>query len=296
MSHLKTIAKKIPAKSFSSNTEAKQSYRIIGTTDINGKGTEHELADVDPFIFLDETWMRGNEAWPFPKHPHAGLIAMTYLISGELAPWDNKQGKNPKINRAGGVYYIFSGDGILHEEEPIIHGGPLRWLQLWINPGKTTDKPSTQLIEPENIPVHKTENAVIRILAGTAFNYTSPLRSHWPLQYLHVSLHPKNSIELPLADPSWQGFIYILGGEGQFGQNKIPAKQRDCLVFNNEMADSLHVTNTSQNTPLDFVLLCGKPQQKPFYKILCGGGALIAESDKAARDAAACYESNPEHF
>lgn len=38
---MKSIAKKVPAQPFPSNTDTKQTYRVIGTTDINGKGTWH---------------------------------------------------------------------------------------------------------------------------------------------------------------------------------------------------------------------------------------------------------------
>jgi hypothetical protein len=33
----------------------KEHWRIIGTTDIDGKGTTHALHSLDPFIFFDES-------------------------------------------------------------------------------------------------------------------------------------------------------------------------------------------------------------------------------------------------
>lgn len=278
---MKTIKQNIPAQSFKSNTETKQSYRVIGTVDVNGKGMEHPLADVDPFIFLDETCMRGDEAWPFPKHPHAGLVAMTYMLNGEIQPWDSINGKQPFTNRAGGLYYINSGSGLQHEEEPMIASGALRWLQCWINPDIYKDElpaPTTQLIKPEAVPVVELPQGNIRVVIGNAFNQTSPAKPDWPIQYLHVYIKPNQSLELPIPDADWQGFIYILGGHGVFGANQMQGVLRDCLVLGNETSQSVQVTN-SGNDVLEFVFLCGKPHRKPFYKFLVDGGAIITKTN-----------------
>ncbi len=296
---MKSIVKKVPAQSFKSNTPTKQSYRVIGTIDINGSGTAHPLADVDPFIFLDETCMRGDEAWPFPRHPHAGLIAMTYLLAGELKPWDNMQGKNPQTNKAGGFYYIHSGHGILHEEEPVVTGGPLRWLQLWMNPGITAESPvttATQLIHADAIPVHETPEGSVRVIVGSAFEKTSPVTSDWPIQYLHVVIKPGQTMELPIADKTYHGFIYILAGQCKAGSNGMMAVQRDCLVLGTEEAGAVVVENTDDKLPLELVLISGKAQNKPFYKLLFGGGAVIAESAAAARKIEQRYKTSADKF
>lgn len=270
---MRTIKQVIPANPFASNTVTKQSYRVIGTVDVNGKGMQHPLADVDPFIFLDETCMSGTEAWPFPKHPHRGLVAMTYLLAGELQSWDSINGKQPFTNRAGGLYYINSGTGLLHEEEPIIAGGPLRWLQLWINPGvdQLLPAPTTQLIKPEQIPVIESAAGKIRVLIGDG----SPAQADWPIQYWHVSVNPSQAMSLTIPAKEWSGFIYILQGSGRFGANQVAGKWRDCLVFGDELAELMTVANTSTDV-LEFVFLSGKPHGKPFYKFLVDGGAVIA--------------------
>ncbi len=296
---MKSISKIVAAKAFTSNSDAKQSYRVIGTLDINGKGTQHAIADVDPFIFLDETSMRGDSPWPFPRHPHSGLVAMTYMLSGEMTPWDNRQGKNKNNNRAGGIYYINSGQGIVHEEEPVITGDRLRWLQLWINPGIYSDslpEASTQMAPQAMIPVYREVGAEVRVVIGQAFNQESPIIPDWPIQYLHILLKPKQRIILPLPESVWQGFIYLLNGQGVFGQNQVKAEVRDCLVVGHEDVASIEAWNTSDTDALEFVFLCGKPHHKPFYKILGGGGALIADTEKNAHSSMQQYEANPDQF
>ncbi len=277
-SGMRSIAQVVSAKPFADNSEDKQSYRVIGTVDIDGKGTLHDIAHVDPFIFLDETCMKGREAWPFVKHPHAGLVAMTYLISGEIRSWDSHQGTQPFTNTAGGLYYINSGNGILHEEEALIENAPHRWLQLWMNPGldlPQLPRASTQLIKADQIPVYETAAVTIRVVIGSVFGLTSPAKPDWPIQYLHVMLQPAASVTLPLAATSWQGFCYVLEGSGQFGAAGMVGNQRDCLVLDNKDADTFTVTNHHTRL-LEFVFLCGAPHHQHFYKILGGGGALIA--------------------
>jgi redox-sensitive bicupin YhaK (pirin superfamily) len=242
--------------------------------------------------------MTGTEKWPFPKHPHCGLVAMTYLLSGTLKPWDNHNGKAPFNNTALGLYYINSGHGIIHEEDPIIEDGELHWLQLWINPGVhmgTHTKAFAKLIKPTDIPEYKTTHAHVRIILGEAFGKHSPLTPDWPIQYLHIILEPKQQIHLPLQQKDWQGFVYVLSGTGIFGSHKMTAEKRDCLVLGNEASHELSVENHS-NKPLEFVLLTGQPHNKPFYKILAGGGALIADTEEHARDALKRFEHEDEKF
>jgi redox-sensitive bicupin YhaK (pirin superfamily) len=294
------IASKVPAISFTSNTEFKQSYRVIGTLDMHGKGTLHALADVDPFIFLDESNLSGNDVWPFAKHPHCGLAAITYLVSGEVKSWDNHQGKQAQNNRAGGIYFINSGRGILHEEEPLASGGPIRLLQLWINPGINQPElplASTQLFQPEEIPVYQDQAAMVRVLIGNAYGLQSPFVTPLPMQYLHVELQHQQKIDLPVADHAWHGFVYILNGEGEFGDNCVHGSMRDCLVLETmRVSDQTLTVANVTNEKLAFVFLLGKPHHQPFYKLLCAGGALVAGSEQAAEAAKLRYEQDPEHY
>jgi hypothetical protein len=79
------------------NERVPQLLRLIGTVDINGKGiqtfihilqhkfsdtfsgTTHELAEVDPFILLDDGASKGK--LPFGKHPHQVLIVSSFATS-----------------------------------------------------------------------------------------------------------------------------------------------------------------------------------------------------------------------
>jgi redox-sensitive bicupin YhaK (pirin superfamily) len=129
------------------NVPGKEHWRIIGTTDIDGKGTTHAFHSLDPFIFLDESLNpAGVAGLGGGGHPHAGLTAITYLnpnrpdelgssAHGRLQPWDNFDGAEQPINNAGGVYVIAAGRGVVHDEKNITEAGVMHQFQLWVDPG-----------------------------------------------------------------------------------------------------------------------------------------------------------------
>jgi len=129
--------------------------RVIGTTDVNGKGTVHPVErQVDPFFFMDEADMPPGFKPPFDSHPHTGLVACTYQLNEKFAGmlWDNhnqqdisnhiyhekknhddqerKQEDEEKEKYYGplwgrGLLQIFSGKGIEHDEgHPILPNSP----------------------------------------------------------------------------------------------------------------------------------------------------------------------------
>ncbi len=69
----------------------------------------------------------------------------------------------------------------------------------------------------------------------------------------------------------------------------------DYLVLGKEAAHELSVKNNSAEQ-LEFVMLTGQPHHKPFYKILGGGGALIADTEEHARAALQRFEQAGEKF
>jgi len=62
--------------------------RLIGTVDIDGMGTAHPLAEVDPFILLDMAKINKNAMPPFGAHPHFGHSVATILLAGEVSSQD----------------------------------------------------------------------------------------------------------------------------------------------------------------------------------------------------------------
>lgn len=273
-------------------------WRVIGTVDIDGHGTQHAIAHVDPFLLLDEAVIEGEISSSFHKHPHTGLMAVTYLLNGTAHAWDNIHGATPDLNRAGGVYCVDAGRGIVHGEAPIEGLRQVRLLQLWLNPGiyqQPLPKASYQLFQPNEIPDYNHGPLWAKVIIGHAFNLTSPVVSRWPIQYLHIKIQPYQTSTIQIPNESWQGFVYILNGQGTFGANKIQGQPQDCLILGTELSTTIALENTSDET-LALIVATGLPHHQPFVKLLSHGGAMIADTVVNARNSMLEYEREPECF
>lgn len=295
---MRTIANVIPVTAIKSSQSAMKLWRVIGTVDIDGQGTEHALAHVDPFIFLDDACIEGEMSSSFQKHPHTGLTAVTYLLEGTVHAWDNIHGATPDLNHAGGVYCVDSGRGIVHGEAPVEGMRKVRLLQLWFNPGldkQPLPQASYQLFQPEELPAYQNDRLWAKVIIGSAFELTSPVVCRWPIQYLHVKLEPHQTYTMKTPNPSWQGFIYIVAGQGKFGKNGMIGEPQQCLILGSELSDEILFENTSDQT-LEFIFATGQPHQQPFVKLLGHGGAIVADTAEHARAFMQLYEKDPAHF
>lgn len=294
----------VPARAITEFSNEKAIYRVIGTTDVHGKGTAHAIGDVDPFILLDEAMLNPRQGSPFDRHPHAGLVAVSYVLEGAIKTWDNLSGEGKHYNQAGGVYYINSGRGIVHGESPVpfadgdAEDKRLRWLQLWINPGVHSPllKASTQLASRESIPIVRFGDATVRILIGDAYQKASPIKSDWPVLYLHVTVAVNKSWRFSELPPGWQGFFYVLKGHGDFGPKPHDGQVKDCLVFSVGDQEPLTAINKSSQYELEFIVAAGKPHRRNFVKLLGHGGAMVAGSLEEANRIMTIYQSDPENF
>lgn len=295
---MRTIAQIHPATQFNIDKKNMALFRVIGSKDINGHGVEHSINDIDPFIFLDDVMIEGEVPTSFNKHPHTGLTAVSYLLEGTGHARDNVYGATPDLNRAGGVYYVNAGKGIVHGEAPIEGMRKLRLLQLWFNPGiyeNPLPQADYQLFQPNELPVYEDDTLWAKIIIGTGFNCASPVKTHWPIQYLHIKLTAQQNYLIKIPEAHWQGFIYIIHGSGEFGSNKLRGTEQQCLILGSESSDSITIKNLN-HFPLEFILATGKPHHKPFVKLLGHGGALVADTEKHARDFMHQYEMDPDNF
>jgi redox-sensitive bicupin YhaK (pirin superfamily) len=295
---MRSIVKAVQATPVVLSQSSIRLRRVIGTIDMDGKGTEHGIAEIDPFIFLDEAGFEGQISSSFQKHPHTGLTAVTYLLEGTVHAWDNIHGATPELNHAGGVYCVNAGKGIVHGEAPIEGSRKVRLLQMWYNPGiyeLPLPEASYQLFQPNELPIYEDEQIWLKVIIGEAFQLISPVLTRWPIQYLHIKLAPQQAYTFNIPNPKWQGFIYVLSGQGTFGSNKIAGNEGQCLVLGREKSLSIPISN-SDSTPLVFILASGKAHGRPLIKLLGHGGAIVADTKAHARTWMQKYEKDPEHF
>ena len=295
---MRTIKDVITVTNINSQNKALRLSRVIGTIDIEGKGTSHSLFDVDPFIFLDDAFIQNSSSSSFKKHPHSGLIAVTYLLEGSINAWDNIYGDVPDLNHAGGAYCVHTGQGIVHGEKPVAGINKIRLLQLWIQSPLTytcLPKASYQIFQPNEIPLFANEDFSVKVIIGEAYGLTSPVNTLQPLQYLHIKLKTKESKNFNIVDNNWTGFIYILNGNGQFGSNAINGISQQCLVLGNENSNIIPIQNTA-SYDLEFIIATGRPNNRPYVKLLGHGGAFITDTQEQARSVMSKYKKDHDNF
>lgn len=55
-------------------------------------------------------------------HPHAGLIAVSFIIEGAWTDMDNLNGESKELNSAGDIYAVSAGRGVAHMEKSATEG------------------------------------------------------------------------------------------------------------------------------------------------------------------------------
>ncbi|KAI9108546.1 hypothetical protein K1719_020430 [Acacia pycnantha] len=143
--------------------------------------------------------------------------------------------------------------------------GIQKGLQLWINLA-SNDKmiePRYQEMLSKDIAEVEEDGIKVRVIAGEALGTKSPIQTRTPTMYLDFSLKPGAHLQQPIPK-SWNAFVYVLEGEGVFGNMKSqPVSSHHILLLGS--GDGLEVWNKScnNNKVLRFVLVGGQPLGEP---------------------------------
>ncbi len=146
---------------------------------------------IGPFVFFDHfgpvTAEPGTNHDVRP-HPHIGLATVTYLFEGAMMHRDST-GVVQRIE-PGAVNWMTAGRGIVHSERTPkdLLSGPRRThgLQLWVAlpTEHEADAPSFQHAAAADIPEVALGGVGLRVLVGSAFGVTSPVRTLSPVTYV----------------------------------------------------------------------------------------------------------------
>jgi redox-sensitive bicupin YhaK (pirin superfamily) len=159
---------------------------------------------VGSFIFFDHL---GPAEFPPGKgvdvrpHPHINLATVTYLFEGALMHRDSL-GTVQEI-RPGEVNWMTAGRGIAHSErtpdvdrdrEATLHG-----IQTWVALPTASEEtePSFEHYPASDLPRWAADGVEFTLIAGTAYNRTSPVQTFSPTIYLDVQLAPGSKFTLP---------------------------------------------------------------------------------------------------
>jgi redox-sensitive bicupin YhaK (pirin superfamily) len=215
---------------------------------------------VGPFIFFDEmgpaTFKPGTGIDVRP-HPHIGLATVTYLFSGEMRHRDSL-GYDLNIH-PGDVNWMTAGRGIVHSERTDDaareSGQHMHGMQSWIAlPEDAEDTAPDFHHHPKaELPLIARDGAVMRLIAGSAFGETSPVKIFSPMFYLGVEA--EGGAPIPLPDEYEERAMYIVeGGVSVDGERHESGRM---LVFRSGANPDIRTTSGSK-----LMLLGGAPMGK----------------------------------
>ena len=158
---------------------------------------------VGPFIFFDHL---GPAVFPPGKgidvrpHPHINLATVTYLFDGVLLHRDSL-GTIQEIY-PGAVNWMTAGKGISHSErsperdrnrQSTLHG-----IQTWVALPEALEEtdPWFRHHPADNLPVWETNGVSIKLIAGDAYDRSSPVKTFSPILYLDLQFLDSGSFTL----------------------------------------------------------------------------------------------------
>lgn len=217
---------------------------------------------VGPFIFFDEMGpaeFRPGTGIDVRPHPHIGLATVTYLFDGEIRHRDSLG--MDQVIRPGDVNWMTAGRGIAHsertDEEPRKTGQKMHGIQSWIALPEDEEEraPSFHHHPKASLPVIERPGLSMRLIAGLAFDETSPVRTYSPMFYLGVETHA--GADVPLPDNYAERALYIVSGAVDIdGEEHQHGRM---IIFDEGASPAIKTTEPSK-----LMLLGGAPIGKRF--------------------------------
>lgn len=216
---------------------------------------------VGPFIFLDQ--MGPAEFLPgagidVRPHPHIGLATVTYLFAGTIVHRDSL-GVVQSIE-PGDVNWMTAGRGIVHSErsdpERKKQRHKLYGIQIWVALPKAQEEtaPDFAHYAAASLPLIEGEGKSVRVVAGSLFGETSPVKIFSKLFYADAALQTGASLVVGAARE--ERAIYLVEGGVEIGEQAFDAGR--LLIFS--AGDEIAVKAKS---PARVLLLGGEPMDGP---------------------------------
>ena len=226
-------------------------------------------SQVDPFMLVHEGVVPANfGASVDTTHPHRGFDNLWYAISGASST-GHSTGPGGTMERArletGSLLKLRTGRGVLHADslgEDEIQAGTateMRSILFWVNLARKDKgvEATAQVLQPRDVPVRQEGDAVVRTLVGEG----SPIELGTPGLILDVEL-PRGGAFSTSIPSTFNGFVYMLGGEASFGANARRAGRSQIAVLG--PGATLTVVDAAPGTR--FMLMTGKPYgETPIY-------------------------------
>lgn len=182
---------------------------------------------VGPWIFFDHM---GPADFPpgqgirVRPHPHINLATVTYLFEGEILHRDSLGSLQPIV--PGDINLMVAGSGIVHSErerpEITATAHRLHGLQLWLALPEADEEiePAFHHYPCTDIPTRTIDGVPVRVLMGSAYGVTSPVKTFAETLYAEAHLKAGQRLALPEAR---ERALYVVSGALRLGGTTLPA-------------------------------------------------------------------------
>jgi len=218
---------------------------------------------VGPFIFFDQmgpALMQPGIGVNVRPHPHIGLSTVTWLFDGSIFHRDSLGSEQPIA--PGELNWMTAGRGIVHSERTIAaelaNERRLFGIQSWVAlPKKYEDTaPGFAHVAMEKLPLIEDRGIRARIIAGSLYGATSPVKTHSDLFYADVQMQAGSALPLPV-DHEERG-VYVAEGEIEVAEQVFETGR--LLVFRPGDAITIRARSNAR-----LMLLGGEPMDGPRY-------------------------------
>ena len=181
---------------------------------------------VGPWIFFDHM---GPADFPpgqgikVRPHPHINLATVTYLFDGEILHRDSLGSLQPIV--PGDINLMVAGRGIVHSErerpEITATAHRLHGLQLWLALPEADEEiePAFHHYPGADIPTRTIDGVPVRVLMGSAYGATSPVKTFAETLYVEAHLKAGQRLALPEAE---ERALYVVSGALRLGGMTLP--------------------------------------------------------------------------
>jgi redox-sensitive bicupin YhaK (pirin superfamily) len=203
-------------------------------------------------------------------HPHTGLQTVSWLFTGEIEHRDSAG--NQAMVRPGELNLMTAGRGISHSEISTPDTTTLHGAQLWVAlpDGARFADPGFEHYAPPAVGGHRWS---ARVLLGSLFGSTSPVRTFTPLLGAEILLEANARLVVP-TEPTYEHGLLL--DQGDLAIDGQPVKQNE-LAYAAPRTEALTLTSEEGAR----VLLLGGP---PFGEQIIMWWNFVGRTDEEVRE------------
>ncbi len=216
---------------------------------------------VGPFIFFDQmgpALMKQGQGIDVRPHPHIGLSTVTWLFDGSIYHRDSLGSEQPIS--PGELNWMTAGRGIVHSERTtaadLARERKVFGIQSWVALPKQFEEtdPGFAHVAMEQLPLIEERGITARVIAGSIYGATSPVKTHSDLFYADVQMVAGSAI--PLDAGHEERGVFVAEGEIEIAE-QVFAEGR-LLVFRPGDAITIRARTNAR-----VMLLGGEPMDGP---------------------------------